>query len=158
MVKPWYKQFWPWFLIILPLTVVVWTIVTVVVFANNSVSLVAEDYYKKGKGINIDISKMNVARDLGLNATVSSDGNTVVITFNKGELPHFPALTATFTHRTLSDHDFSKLLTADAKGNYRLTPEDSIKGPWFVELEPHNQEWMIQGRVEFPAQPTTLMK
>ena len=158
MVKPWYKQFWPWFLIILPLTVVVWTIVTVVVFANNSVSLVAEDYYKKGKGINIDISKMNVARDLGLNATVSSDGNTVVITFNKGELPHFPALTATFTHRTLSDHDFTKLLTADAKGNYRLTPEDSIEGPWFVELEPHNQEWMIQGRVEFPAQPTTLMK
>ena len=158
MVKPWYKQFWPWFLIILPLTVVVWTIVTVVVFANNSVSLVAEDYYKKGKGINIDISKMNVARDLGLNATVSSDGNTVVITFNKGELPHFPALTVTVTHRTLSDHDFTKLLTADAKGNYRLTPEDSIKGPWFVELEPLNQEWMIQGRVEFPAQPTTLMK
>ncbi|WP_050917984.1 FixH family protein [Vibrio campbellii] len=158
MVKPWYKQFWPWFLIILPLTVVVWTIVTVVVFANNSVSLVAEDYYKKGKGINIDISKMNVARDLGLNATVSSDDNTVVIAFNKGELPHFPAITATFTHRTLPDRDFTKLLTADAKGNYRLTPEDSIQGPWFVELEPHNKEWMIQGRVEFPAQPTTLMK
>ncbi len=158
MVKPWYKQFWPWFLIILPLTVVVWTIVTVVVFANNSVSLVAEDYYKKGKGINIDISKMNVARDLGLNASVSSDDNTVVIAFNKGELPHFPALTATFTHRTLPDRDFTKLLTADAKGNYRLTPEDSIQGPWFVELEPHNKEWMIQGRVEFPAQPTILMK
>ncbi|MGR4990371.1 FixH family protein [Vibrio rotiferianus] len=158
MVKPWYKQFWPWFLIILPLTVVVWTVVTVVVFANNSVSLVAEDYYKKGKGINIDISKMNVARDLGLNATVSSDKNTVVIAFNKGELPHFPALTATFTHRTLPDRDFTKLLTADAKGNYRLTPEDSIQGPWFVELEPHNKEWMIQGRVEFPAQPTILMK
>lgn len=136
----------------------VWTIVTVVVFANNSVSLVAEDYYKKGKGINIDISKMNVARDLGLNATVSSDNNTVVISFNKGELPHFPALTATFTHRTLPDRDFTKLLTADAKGNYRLTPENSIQGPWFVELEPHNKEWMIQGRVEFPAQPTTLMK
>ncbi|WP_440888014.1 FixH family protein [Vibrio sp. WZ-1] len=158
MVKPWYKQFWPWFLIILPLTVVVWTVVTVVVFANNSVSLVAEDYYKKGKGINIDISKMNVARDLGLNATVSSDKNTVVIAFNKGELPHFPALTATFTHRTLPDRDFTKLLTADAKGNYRLTPEDSMQGPWFVELEPHNKEWMIQGRVEFPAQPTILMK
>ncbi|WP_039976852.1 FixH family protein [Vibrio jasicida] len=158
MVKPWYKQFWPWFLIILPLTVVIWTIVTVVVFANNSVSLVAEDYYKKGKGINIDISKMNVARDLGLNATVSSDVNTVVISFNKGELPHFPALTATFTHRTLPDRDFTKLLTADAKGNYRLTQEDSIQGPWFVELEPHNKEWMIQGRVEFPAQPTILMK
>ncbi|MGR5131795.1 FixH family protein [Vibrio alfacsensis] len=158
MVKPWYKQFWPWFLIILPLTVIVWTIVTVVVFASNSVSLVAEDYYKKGKGINIDISKMNVARDLGLNATVSSDNDTIVITFVKGKLPHFPALTATFTHRTLPDRDFTKLLTADAKGNYRLAADESIQGPWFVELQPHNKEWMIQGRVEFPASPTPLMK
>lgn len=62
MVKPWYKQFWPWFLIILPLTVVIWTVVTVIVFANNSVSLVTEDYYKKGKGINIDLTKINVAK------------------------------------------------------------------------------------------------
>ncbi len=158
MVKPWYKQFWPWFLIILPLTVIVWTIVTVVVFANNSVSLVAEDYYKKGKGINIDISKMNVARALGLNASVSSDDNNIIIAFAKGSLPHYPALTATFTHRTLPDRDFTKLLTADAKGNYRFTQEQSIQGPWFVELQPHNNEWMIQGRVEFPALPTTLMK
>jgi hypothetical protein len=158
MVKPWYKQFWPWFLIILPLTVIVWTIVTVVVFASNSVSLVAEDYYKKGKGINIDISKMNVARDLGLNATVSSGDDTLVISLVKGKLPHFPALMATFTHRTLPDRDFTKLLTADAKGNYRLAADESIQGPWFVELQPHNKEWMIQGRVEFPASPTPLMK
>ncbi len=49
MNKPWYKQFWPWFLIILPLSVVVASITTFVVFSNNKVSLVAEDYYKKEK-------------------------------------------------------------------------------------------------------------
>jgi hypothetical protein len=158
MVKPWYKQFWPWFLIILPLTVISWTIVTVVIFSNNSVSLVAEDYYKKGKGINIDISKMNVARDLRLNANISSNSNTVVIHFNKGELTHYPALTAIFTHRTLPDRDFSKLVTADASGNYRLTLDHEILGPWFVELQPHDKQWMIQGKVEFPAVNTVLMK
>lgn len=158
MVKPWYKQFWPWFLIILPLTVICWTVITVVIFSKNSVSLVAEDYYKKGKGINIDISKMNVARDLSLNANVSSESNTVVIHFNKGELPHYPALTATFTHRTLPDRDFSKLLTADASGNYRITLDHEIIGPWFVELQPHDKHWMIQGKVEFPAADTLLMK
>ncbi|EIA1341984.1 TPA: hypothetical protein GRR93_10310 [Vibrio parahaemolyticus] len=158
MVKPWYKQFWPWFLIILPLTVVVWTIATVVVFSNNSVSLVAEDYYKKGKGINIDISKMNVARDLGLNANISSLDNNIVIGFTKGALTHYPALTATFTHRTLPNRDFTKLVTADASGNYRFTTEDAIQGPWFVELEPHDKQWMIQGKVEFPAVSVSLMK
>ncbi|MCG7490166.1 FixH family protein [Vibrio sp. Of14-4] len=152
MVKPWYKQFWPWFLIILPMTVVVWTIITVIVFSNNSVSLVTEDYYKKGKAINIDISKINVARDLELSATVSSENNDVVISFNKGQLKHYPAITALFAHRTLPDRDFTKLLTSDAGGQYRLTLDKSLQGPWFIELTPHDEQWLIQGRVTFPTE------
>ncbi|CAM3680307.1 FixH family protein [Vibrio aquimaris] len=152
MVKPWYKQFWPWFLIILPMTVVVWTIITVIVFSNNSVSLVTEDYYKKGKAINIDISKINVARDLELSATVSSENNDIVISFNKGQLKHYPAITALFAHRTLPDRDFTKLLTSDAGGQYRLTLDKSLQGPWFIELAPHDDQWLIQGRVTFPTE------
>ncbi len=49
MPQPWYKQFWPWFLIILPATVVVACITTFVLFVENDVDLVAEDYYKKRK-------------------------------------------------------------------------------------------------------------
>ncbi|CAK4067950.1 MULTISPECIES: FixH family protein [Vibrio] len=151
MVKPWYKQFWPWFLIILPLTVVVWTIITVIVFSQNSVSLVTEDYYKKGKGINIDISKINVAKDLGLSASVSSEGNTVIIQFEKGQLEHYPALTAMFAHRTLPDRDFSQLLTSDAQGFYRLNLDAELQGPWFIELTGHDKKWLVQGRVTFPS-------
>ncbi|MDF5512503.1 FixH family protein, partial [Vibrio parahaemolyticus] len=62
------------------------------------------------------------------------------------------------THRTLPDRDFTKLVTADASGNYRLKAEESIQGPWFVELQPHDKQWMIQGKVEFPASSTPLMK
>ncbi len=151
MVKPWYKQFWPWFLIILPLTVVVWTIITVIVFSQNSVSLVTEDYYKKGKGINIDITKQNVAKDLSLAASVYSDGNDIVIEFDKGQLDHFPAITAMFAHRTLADRDFSQLVTSDAKGTYRFSLASELQGPWFIELTPHDQHWLLQGRVTFPS-------
>ncbi|MDF5054039.1 FixH family protein, partial [Vibrio parahaemolyticus] len=56
------------------------------------------------------------------------------------------------------DRDFTKLVTADASGNYRLKAEESIQGPWFVELQPHDKQWMIQGKVEFPASSTPLMK
>ncbi len=157
MVKPWYKQFWPWFLIILPLTVVIWTIVTVIVFSNNSVSLVTEDYYKKGKGINIDLSKIHVAKDLGLNASVYSEGNDIVIQFNKGSLNHYPAIQAMFAHRTLPDRDFTQLITSDAKGNYRISLDHEMQGPWFIELTPHNGEWLVQGRVTFPSSSATLL-
>ncbi|MFG0606084.1 FixH family protein [Vibrio mimicus] len=156
MVKPWYKQFWPWFLIILPLTVVIWTVVTVIVFANNSVSLVTEDYYKKGKGINIDLTKINVAKDLGLHAKVHSDGTMVIIEFDKGQLDHFPAIQAMFAHRTLPDRDFSQLVTADAKGIYRVKLESELQGPWFIELTPHDEQWLVQGRVTFPSSSTEL--
>ncbi|NIY85101.1 FixH family protein [Vibrio hepatarius] len=151
MVKPWYKQFWPWFLIVLPLTVVVWTLITVVIFSQNSVSLVTEDYYKKGKGINVDISKQNVAKDLGLKAAVYSDGNSVVIQFDKGQLEHYPAITAMFAHRTLPDRDFSQIITSDAKGVYRFTLDKELQGPWFIELTPHDKQWLVQGRVTFPS-------
>ncbi|USD66548.1 FixH family protein [Vibrio sp. SCSIO 43136] len=151
MVKPWYKQFWPWFLIALPATVVVASFVTLGIFTKNSVSLVAEDYYKKGKGINIDLSRINVAKDLGLDAKIRSQDNNAFVSFDKGSLEHFPALIVTFTHRTLADRDFQQVVTANASGRYTILLDAPISGPWFVEIEPHNKEWLIQGKVTFPA-------
>ncbi|MCB5358651.1 MULTISPECIES: FixH family protein [Vibrio] len=157
MVKPWYKQFWPWFLIALPATVVIWTIMTVIVFTQNSVDLVTEDYYKKGKGINVDISKVNIAKELGLSASVNEKGNSVIITLDKGKLDHFPAISAMFVHRTLPDRDFTQLLTADASGNYTLTLDHEMQGPWFIELSPHDSEWLVQGRMNFPIDTPTQL-
>ncbi len=34
MITPWYKQFWPWFLIALPASVVVASLITVTLFFN----------------------------------------------------------------------------------------------------------------------------
>ncbi|NGZ14423.1 hypothetical protein HGG78_11845 [Vibrio aestuarianus] len=157
MVKPWYKQFWPWFLIILPLTVVVWTIATVIVFSQNSVSLVTEDYYKKGKGINIDLSKINEAKALHLSSEIYSEGNDIVFKFNKGKLDHYPAIKMMFAHRTLPDLDFTQLVTSDAQGTYRITLPSPLQGPWFIELTPHDAEWLIQGRVTFPVATSTQL-
>ncbi|SON48630.1 FixH family protein [Vibrio tapetis] len=159
MITPWYKQFWPWFLIALPASVVIGSFVTLGLFSKNAVSLVAEDYYKKGKGINIDLSKINAAKELELGAMVLSKQNSVIVQFDKGELTHFPALIVYFTHRTLPDRDFQKTLSADGQGNYQFSLPNKISGPWFIELEPHNQQWLIQGKVEFPSEsPTALMK
>ncbi len=155
MVQPWYKQFWPWFLIALPMTVVVGTLYTVYIFSQNSVSLVAEDYYKKGKGINVDISKVRVAESLGLSAQIKNNDQAIIIAFNKGELEHYPALNVQVTHRTLADRDFSQLISATATGEYRLPISQDMNGPWFIELSPHNDEWLIQGRISFPTSEFT---
>ena len=51
-VTPWYKQFWPWFLMALPATAVVGGIITIVIAMTNPDGLVQDDYYKAGLGIN----------------------------------------------------------------------------------------------------------
>lgn len=155
MEQSWYKQFWPWFLIILPSIVVIGTLVVVFIFHQNAVSLVTEDYYKKGKGINVDLSKINEAKRYHLQAAVLSEGSDIVIELKKGSLAHYPALQIMFAHRTLPDRDFTQLVTADFQGHYRIKLEEALSGPWFLELSPYDNEWLIQGRVNFPITSST---
>lgn len=108
MQKPWYKQFWPWFLIFLPMCAVVGSFVTLGLFTKNSVDLVSENYYQEGKGINVDLTKIHVAKGFKLNASVVSTPEGITFKLDKGKLPLYPALKVKFTHRTLPDRDFEK--------------------------------------------------
>ena len=51
-IRPWYRQFWPWFLIALPGTVVIASLVTVYIAVNNADPVVDGNYYKHGLTIN----------------------------------------------------------------------------------------------------------
>ncbi|CAM4154256.1 FixH family protein [Vibrio neonatus] len=158
MVKPWYKQFWAWFILIIILTTIFGTLLRVYILSQHTVSLVSEDYYKKGKGINVDLSKVSVAQDLKLSAMIYSDGQDIVIELSKGQLTHFPALNIEFSHRTLADRDFDYLATANPSGTYKVHLKEPLQGPWFIELQPHDKQWLIQGRMSFPSStPTPLM-
>ena len=47
IVKPWYKQFWPWVIIGLPTSVVIASIVTYFIALDGIDSVVSKDYYKE---------------------------------------------------------------------------------------------------------------
>ena len=42
-LNPWYKQFWPWFLMALPATAVIGGIITIVIAMTNPDGLVKDD-------------------------------------------------------------------------------------------------------------------
>ncbi|MDX1301763.1 FixH family protein [Photobacterium sp.] len=151
MQKPWYKQFWPWFVIAIPATSVIYSLTAVYIFSQNQVDLVAEDYYKEGKAINVDLSRLRVSDALKLKASVNVDENSIVLNFDKGDLAAYPNLRVTFTHRTLANNDFTQMVSADLKGTYRFNAPEPLQGPWFVELEPFDGDWMLQGRVNLPT-------
>ncbi|KLV09486.1 MULTISPECIES: FixH family protein [Photobacterium] len=151
MSKPWYKQFWPWFIFSIPFISIVYSLTAVYIFSQNKVDLVAEDYYKKGKAINQDLSRLRVADALNITANIAVEGNEINVNFQKGELKANPNLRVTFTHRTLSNKDFTQMVSADLSGKYHFEAPETLDGPWFVEIEPFDGDWMLQGRVNLPT-------
>ena len=103
-IQPWYKQFWPWFLILLPLCAVVASINLLFTALDNSDSLVAEDYYKEGKAINMDLRKINYAKQIGMQYQAKIDDNMVEITQHGGPA-YTAALNIDFYHRTIKESD-----------------------------------------------------
>lgn len=76
MIKPWYRQPWPWFLIAVPATAVVGGIITAVLAVRTYDGPVTADYYKQGLAINEEVSRADTARGLELQARVELTGLT----------------------------------------------------------------------------------
>ena len=51
--KRWYAEPWVWLLIALPMTAVIGGMITIYLAVTTSDGLVVDDYYKRGKAINI---------------------------------------------------------------------------------------------------------
>ncbi|GGI90467.1 FixH family protein [Shewanella gelidii] len=144
--KSWYKQFWPWFLIILPLCAVVASLTTLKIALDNSDSLVAEEYYKDGKKINKDLAKVNYAKQIGMAFLVKFSDQKITIEQHGGP-DYLAGLNVRFYHPTLADKDFQTLATADAKRVYNVALEQPLKGDWEVRLESYDNKWRLHKRI-----------
>ena len=61
MHTPWYKQFWPWFLIAVPVITVIMSGFLIHFATSTQDTLVIDDYYKEGKAINARLDKVEAA-------------------------------------------------------------------------------------------------
>jgi len=121
--KPWYRQFWPWFIIALPASAVVAGLTTVWISLQTTDSLVvgAEDGVRKATDRALAAERL--AAELGLAAHVEIDPETRVVSavIRSGKLPDVPAtLDFELSHPAFADRDqhitLNKAL-ADGDGN-----------------------------------------
>ena len=56
---PCYKQFWPWFIIVISAGTIVACITLLIYMSDKGLLMVVGDCYKKGKAINLKLSKFN---------------------------------------------------------------------------------------------------
>jgi hypothetical protein len=113
-------------------------------------SMVIDDYYKEGRGINLKIKKLQQARSLNISTKTQVFADYVEVIFISGEPENGEALILDFYHSTQKFKDFSVTVLRDANGVYRAPLTDNMLGKWQLSLHPFNGDWKIQKVVSLP--------
>lgn len=132
--RPWYKEFWAWFLLILLGSSVTLSISLVVVAVRTADSLVVTNYYDAGKGINQSLVREQHAQNLALRATLIVDNvmGTAVLTLEGNSRPEL--LTLNLISPTQAEKDRQIILQRIEGNHYSGNLSDAITGRRFVEL------------------------
>ncbi|MEP5568344.1 MAG: FixH family protein [Halioglobus sp.] len=151
--EPWYRQFWPWFLILLPASVVVAGISTVIIANWGADDLVVDEYYKDGLAINRKLEKKEQATALGISADIRVSGTDIVV-LTSGDI-EAAQLLLQLSHPLESDRDFNVILIQSTPGEYRgrLASEIAPRWHWALIFE-GDPAWRLDGSVtlaDFPA-------
>ncbi|HPE80436.1 MAG TPA: FixH family protein [Gammaproteobacteria bacterium] len=156
---PWYKQFWPWFLISLPLAVVIASIVTINIAIRTDDGLVSDDYYKEGLAVHKDADSTAKAKALGIAGTLNLAVDTGAITFtlDDNSAAADPTLSMKVVHPTRPDQDQTVLLTRLTAARYAGRMQPLGPANWKLEIHPEDKSWRIEGRLLMPGSGETRL-
>ncbi len=158
LVRPWYREPWPWILMTGPFIVVIAGIYTAWLAITTSDGLVTDDYYKKGLAVNQTIERNDQATKLGLVAGVRIAGDILSVRMQaqSGQFETPAAIFVTISHPTRAGLDQSRVLVRNGEvytGEVRLP----ASGHWLVLLEDERKTWRLMGNVVLPANGETLI-
>ena len=112
--------------------------------------MVIDDYYKEGRGINLQIQKLQQAKTLDISTKTQVFADFVEVTFISGSPKDGEALNLDFFHSTQKFKDFSVTLLRDANGVYRAPLSNDVSGKWQLSLHPFDESWKIQKVIALP--------
>ncbi len=159
-VKAWYKQFWPWFLIALPMTAVIGSMITINLAITDTDGLVKDDYYKEGLAINSDKARKNMAESLGIAAEgeISLETGEFVVTMNDAAIGNYDEMIVKWIHPTRAHQDVTLTLKSTDGKNFSGTVEQELlPGYWWVRFSPANDSWYIEGRMLYPKNNRVIL-
>ncbi|WP_113905855.1 FixH family protein [Aliidiomarina celeris] len=155
---PWYKHFWPWYIVFMLSAVIIACIVTVILIIRNPAPMVVDDYYNEGRAINLELNREARALELGITVAVTFNGDRVDIRFASGDLTDRSALRLHFYHPTLDHRDFELMVPHVNDGLYRATLPEAITGNWRIDVEPFHREWRVSDTVRLPARTQIIIE
>lgn len=155
---PWFKQFWPWF-ILSPLILVVfagfWMIYIATVTHDGAI---VDNYYKDGLSIVERTEQDQWAAKQNLSAQVQTLDERVQLRLN-GDLESWPdALTLLYVFKTKASRDVEVRLERSPDGRYLGRLPEPVNGDRDLLLEPVDSDthWRLHGQASLPS--STIQK
>lgn len=148
--QPWYKQFWPWFLISLPASVVVAGFITLYIANKHSDDLVADKPYKVGLAINRQLEKKAVAEQRGIAARLLflgvGDERRVEVSITGASQDE--GLKLALSHPLEADRDFELPLQFSGSGLYIGKLKQPVSPRWhWILVSAGTTPWRLDGSV-----------
>jgi hypothetical protein len=157
---PWYRHFWPWFLISIPAAAVAGSILTGILAGRNRDSLVTDDWYREGKAINRLLARDRVARELSISAElrIEERSGEVALKLEGDSTSALEVLSLELSHPTVASRDRQVLLRrreGSAVFFGRVPP--FLSGRWYATLSTPpgsssavSEPWRLREEIRLP--------
>ncbi|MEQ6885145.1 FixH family protein [Salicola sp. Rm-C-2C1-2] len=156
--RPWYREPWVWVIIAIPGITILWSVFLILFSMQQHVSMVEDDYYDKGTGINRELSRDIKAADLGLTGRVSfTDQQRLDIVLKSPERRNWERLEVELSHATLGDRDQTTIAERVGEGRYRASINALSDGRWYIDIRNIGNDWRLRSALNTPLEePLTL--
>ncbi len=145
VTNPWYREPWPWLLMAGPAIVVVAGFITLALAIRSADGLVADDYYKQGKAINMTLTRDARARELGYRAQLALSAEGRVALKFEDATPNLKSLKLTLHHPTRAGFDREILLARAVDNCYTAAMPPIDASRWSMTLSDEANTWRLTG-------------
>ena len=148
---PWYRTPMVWLLIAFPLMSVIGGFVLLTLAIQSDDGLVVDDYYRRGKEINLELKRDHAATALGVSASIAlADArNSVRIDLSLPATRRPDQLHLQLLHATREGYDRDLLLARAPDGSYHAALLGLVPGRYHVQLAA--DDWRLLGSLRLPG-------
>lgn len=169
IAKPWYREFWFWFVFSPLIYIIIMCSITVTIALKGADDVIIDNYYKEGRMINQALEQDRRALELGMSGDLSFDRTTGEILLTIANPPTDVALMPAelllmMGHPVKAAKDQLIAMTAIAPGKYRGELISEPDYSWYLTLYPINDlalrkeaPWTLSGEINFRVAEKTLL-
>jgi len=158
---PWYRHFWPWFIVGMLASAVLASLASLAIALVHADPVVRDDWYRDGTAINRRIERDLAARRLGIAGSLSVDEVRHELRLDLGGdgLEPLQEVRLELSHATRAERDRGVVLGRSDDGSFRAAFEAPGSGSWYATLTPvlhgapgaEAADWRLSRRLELPT-------